>query len=57
MAVTRVFTVLNLELCQALTMQSHIVRITKVTLMIMHDWKIRFLSNINDIVTTGMRRC
>lgn len=56
MVVTRVFTVLNLELCQALTMQPHVCRITKGILMIMNDWKITFLSNTNYIVVTGMRQ-
>lgn len=56
MVVTRVFTVLNLELCQALTMEPHILRINKGILMIMNDWKIRFLANKNDTAITGIRR-
>lgn len=37
MVVTRVFTVLSLELCQARTMQSYFHRETKEILMIMND--------------------
>lgn len=56
MVVTRVFTVLNLELCQALAMEPHVLRINKGILMIMNDWKIRFLSDRNGTAMTGMRR-
>lgn len=56
MVLTRVFAVLSLELCQALTMEPHVLRTNKGILMIMNYWKIRFLSNKNDTAITGMRR-